>query len=92
MSKHLERIHSLPCCVCVHLGMPIVYPTFAHHIESVRDRDSDFAAVPLCHEHHQGANGIHGLSRSGFERRYKLSELDLMKLTLKLLEKHGYLR
>lgn len=63
----------------------------AHHLEAVRDSDSDYAAVPLCEMHHRGANGVHGLSRRGFEARYKLSELALLKLTIKVLEKEGML-
>lgn len=92
MSAHLERLHEIPCVVCVHMGMPQSWPVHAHHLESVRDSLSDYAAIPLCADHHQGPNGIHGLSRRGFETRYKLSELDLLKLTLRLLEKHGRLR
>jgi hypothetical protein len=87
--NHLERVHEVPCVVCVHLGLPHTWPVHAHHLESVRDKFSDYAAVSLCEQHHTGPNGIHGLSRRGFEMRYKLSELDLLKLTLYLLDKAG---
>lgn len=89
MSDHLERLHAIPCVVCVHLGLPHCWPVHAHHLESVRDHLSDYAAVPLCESHH---TELHRKSRRGFEMAYKLSELDLMKLTLKLLEKNGHLR
>ena len=86
---HLERVHEIPCVVCVKMGLPPKYPVTAHHLESVRDELSDYAAVALCEDHHQGTNGIHGLSRRGFEMRYKLSELDLLKMTLYLMDKAG---
>jgi hypothetical protein len=91
---HLERVHEIPCVVCVKMGMPPKYPVTAHHLESVRDELSDYATVALCEEHHdpfRTGSGIHGLSRRGFEMKYKLSELDLLKLTLWLLDKAGKL-
>lgn len=49
-------------------------------------RASDYLTVPLCPEHHQGATGIHGLGRRAFERTYRLTELDLLAMTLEVLE------
>ena len=91
MSKHLERLHEIPCCVCTHMGMAPRWPVTAHHLESVRDSLSDYAAVSLCADHHQGPNGVHGLSRRGFELRYKLTDTDLLALTIRALEKAGRL-
>lgn len=91
-ADHLERVHEIPCVVCVKMGLQPKFPVTAHHLESVRDALSDYAAVALCHEHHQGKNGIHGLSRRGFEMKYKLSELDLLKMTLWLLDKYGHFK
>lgn len=82
----MARVRALPCVVCVTMGMAQKTPTAAHHIESVRDDVSDFATAALCHDHHQGPLGVHGLSRRGFEMRYKLSALDLLAITNKLLE------
>ena len=42
--------------------------------------------IPVCVEHHRGASGIHGLGRKGFYARYKVGELDLLAVTLELLE------
>jgi hypothetical protein len=88
---HLERVHEIPCVVCVHMGLPASWPVHAHHLESVRDGTSDYATVSLCEQHHTGPNGIHGLSRRGFEARYKLTEIDLLAMTIRLLEKAGRL-
>lgn len=84
--KHLDRIRSIPCLVCKELGLGAT-PSEAHHVESVRDGLSDYAAVPLCPEHHRGANGVHGLRRRGFELRYKLTDVDLLAMTIKELVK-----
>jgi hypothetical protein len=92
VSKHLERLHELPCVVCSHMGMPESWPVEAHHLESVRDGMSDYAAIPLCGLHHRSKGGVHGLSRRGFEMRYKLTDIDLLALTIRALEKAGKLR
>ncbi len=87
--KHLELVRSLDCVVCQVMGIKQSSPTAAHHIESVRDEDSDYAAIAACWEHHQGPNGIHGLSRSGFVMRYKLTDIDLLALTIKQIVRNG---
>ena len=78
-SAWLELVSSLPCVVCG------ARPVSVHHIEDVRDELSDYATVALCYDCHQGPNGVHGLSRRGFERRTKLSQLDLLKRTIKAI-------
>ncbi len=55
-----------------------------HHPEWVRDIYTLWLGIPLCVEHHRSKNGIHGLSRRGFENRYKLSEMDMVGCTIKL--------
>lgn len=70
-------------------GIPQTTPTAAHHVESVRDGVSDYATVALCWEHHQGPNGVHGLSRKVFAMRYGLSDVDLIALTVRLLDREG---
>jgi hypothetical protein len=62
-------------------------PTEAHHVESVRDSLSDYATTALCKEHHQGATGVHGLSRRGFEAMYKLTDIDLLAMVARELWK-----
>jgi hypothetical protein len=86
---HLERVRSLRCVVCTTMNVAQSTPTAAHHIESVRDGLSDYAVAALCHEHHQGPNGVHGLSRRGFEMRYRLTDIDLIALTIRQLDREG---
>jgi hypothetical protein len=86
---HLKRVRNLKCVVCERMGMVQQGKTFAHHVESVRDEASDYATVALCFDHHQGPLGIHGLSRRGFEMRYRLTDIDLVALTIRQLDREG---
>jgi hypothetical protein len=84
---YLERVRSLRCVVCTLMGQIQEGRTYAHHVESVRDGLSDYATVAVCYDHHQGPNGIHGMSRRAFEMRYKLSDIDLLALTIRALDR-----
>jgi hypothetical protein len=53
---HMARVAQLSCVIC---GNPEVT---VHHCISDRfsqRKVSDFETIPLCHLHHQGAEGIH---------------------------------
>jgi hypothetical protein len=41
--------------------------------------------IGLCREHHRGDTGIHGLGRKAFEKKYGLTEEDLLAYTLELI-------
>lgn len=78
--EYLARVHDLPCVVCTHLGQGQDSPTVAHHVESVRDEDSHYAAVAICDAHHRL---LHAKSRRGFLMLTKLTDVDLLALTIK---------
>ena len=84
--KYLNSVASIGCILCKHLGLGET-PAQLHHVESVRDELSDYAVVPLCGEHHTGATGVHGLRRRGFEARYKLTDIDLLAMTARELDR-----
>lgn len=78
---HLGRVRSLPCGLCGDTG-----PTYAHHIregQGMGQKASDYLAIPLCHDCHQGDRGIHG-DRTLW-RVYRKSELDVLAETIRLL-------
>lgn len=86
--RHMGRVAGLGCILCRHIGHGET-PAEVHHIrdgQGAAQRASDFLTVPLCPEHHRGSSGLHGLGVRGFERRYKLCELDLLALTIEALE------
>ena len=80
--RHMARVASLPCAIC---GMQ---PVHVHHVregQGAAQRAQDTLTIPLCPDHHTGANGIHGLGRKGFYARYKKDELDYLAETLEKL-------
>lgn len=82
-SAHLSDLHSLPCVVHMYLhDKPQESETVVHHLESVRDVNSDYAAIPICDDCHKM---LHSMSRRGFERFTKLSDLDLLALTIRAM-------
>lgn len=81
-----NRVRNIGCVLCRSLDLGLTSAAI-HHVESIRDALSAYAIVPLCYEHHQGPNGVHGLSRRGFEARYKLTEIDLLALVNRELNK-----
>lgn len=85
--RHMGRVAALGCVLCDHLGYGTT-PAQVHHIregQGAGQRASNFLTVPLCPEHHQGKTGLHGLGTNAFERTYKLSELDLLAMTIEQL-------
>lgn len=80
---HMQRVRELGCILCRHIGQE-PSPASAHHIGDSAER-SDFLTIPLCHEHHQGATGFHGLGEREFNRRYRTSEIALLAQTIERL-------
>lgn len=85
--RHHGKVAALGCAICRLCGHGPT-PALVHHIrdgQGASQRAHDFLVIPLCPEHHQGDTGIHGLGTREFERRYKVTELDLLGETLELL-------
>lgn len=82
--EHLKKVKSLSCCMC-----GAAPPSDAHHIRDLEvgagQKSSDFETIPLCKGCHQGDNGFHGLGRKEWERRYQVTQRELLKNTRKLL-------
>ena len=86
--RYMGRIAALPCVLCTHLDMPQEGRTFVHHAKEgtgIGQRSQDWLGIALCHEHHQGASGVHGLGTKGFYMRYRLDEMDLLAMTIEAL-------
>lgn len=83
LQRFHDRMRTLPCVVCVlHTGERTPAQAL-HHAGDAPDRD-EWNVVPICHAHHQGKWGIHGLSRRGFEAMYKTTEMRLLAIARKL--------
>ena len=84
--EHMERVAGLRCVICwFRLGRQ-TYGCEVHHPGHAEERD-DWAVVALCVEHHRGATGVHGLHRRGFERMWKVTDIQLLAWTNQLLAK-----
>jgi hypothetical protein len=85
--KHLGRIASMGCCVCVNLGHGET-PCEIHHIGNgtMGKRASNYEVIGLCHIHHRtGGNGVavHA-GRESFEANFG-TEQELLNQTMEWL-------
>lgn len=74
--KWLDKVGGLPCCVC---GKQ---PVELHHIRTNKGmsvRASHYEVLPLCTGCHRGDLGLHGLGRKAFEKKYGITELELLE-------------
>lgn len=81
--RHLAKLHSLPCVVCLNCYGRRVNAEEAHHLEFVRGSHSDYATIPACKECH---DELHHLRRRAFYRAHKIDDVKLLAWTIKLLE------
>jgi hypothetical protein len=90
VKQHLEAIASLGCVVCRRILDAGYVPAMPHHIGSPDERN-DWLTIPLCHEHHQGSQGVHvsGLGLREFCRRFKTNETRLLGMTIEDLAHAG---
>ena len=79
--QHFARVAELGCCICKR-----VYdahepgPVELHHLRAGGWGKGNYLTVmPLCIEHHRGNTGIHGLGTKAFEKRYKITQLELLQ-------------
>lgn len=87
LADYHARLRALPCVVGFHMGLRCRCEHL-HHVGPADERD-DANVVPICREHHEGPNGVHGLHRREFERRYRLSDLKMLAITKRLYLKGG---
>jgi hypothetical protein len=81
----LMRVRSVGCVICD------ARPASAHHIREGQgggQKSSDYLAVALCWDHHQGPTGWHLLGPSRFYLRYKLDEIDLLAMAMEAVAHH----
>lgn len=86
---HLNRVASLGCILCYRLGYAGT-PAEIHHPRAnmgLGQRGKHRDGIPLCTEHHRGATGFHGLGKRAFERRYGVTETELVEQVKGMVEK-----
>lgn len=78
----LQRVRELGCIV-KNCGSP----ANAHHIrdgQGTSQKAGDDEAIPVCHYHHQGEEGIHTLGTRVWQAKYG-TERDLLEKTKSML-------
>jgi len=81
--RHLARIHTLHCVVCLNVAGEGRSADEAHHIEFVRGDHSDFATIPLCRACHEE---LHRLHRKPYYLRHRVDDVKLLAWTIQQLE------
>ena len=81
--KHMGIVASLGCVICRRdTGNKV--PCQVHHIAEGSSKRSDYMVAGLCHDHHKGEAGIHGLGVKRFLMLFKLpTEYHLLELVNK---------
>lgn len=76
------RCRLLPCVACVALKVVPPMPCAElHHLGDPNTKErNEHAKVPLCFEHHQGPQSIHGLRRRMFVQTTDLTDLRLLTI------------
>ena len=84
----MAQVAALGCVIC-RQEMGVYSPASVHHVAEGSGHRSDWATVGLCHEHHQGATGLHGMGTKAFIRRYRPfgdSEFGLLVAEIELIQ------
>ena len=76
---HHDLVASFGCMIC---GAPAC----VHHIRQNGEPRDHKKVIPLCHYHHQGAEGIHFLGKRVWYERYG-HEMDLLEQLNEMLKK-----
>lgn len=85
--RHMARVARVPCVICDLQGLG-ESPSVVHHLkyrQGAADRASDWLTLAVCPFHHVGEGGIHTLKERGLYLRYRVSELDLLAMTLEAI-------
>lgn len=70
-SRHMEKVASIGCVICLKLGHGYC-ASEVHHVAEGSGLRSGFAAAGLCPEHHRGASGLHGMGVKRFCTAYRV--------------------
>jgi hypothetical protein len=82
--QHKAKLADMACVICERIyGQHPGGNVTLHHLRSGGWGKGDYKTlVPLCFNHHQGAEGIHTMGTKAWERHFDVSQQDLLELTL----------
>ena len=76
--NYMARVARLGCILCSTVLGYEGSPAELHHIRRAGVRATS-PIIPLCPEHHRGNNGVHGMGRKAFERKFNTTEEALLQ-------------
>jgi len=86
--EYLSKVAEIGCIICYRAGYPET-PCEIHHIRDVGlglgVRNNHTNTLPLCPEHHRGNEGIHGMGRKAWERKYSTQQ-ELLEQVQRILD------
>lgn len=79
---HKAKLADMACLICERIhGQHAGGNVQLHHLRTGGFGKGDFTTlIPLCFNHHQGAEGIHTLGTKAWERTFDVSQKDLLEL------------
>ena len=82
-AAHKIRLSLLGCALCRRIHGPHdPAPVELHHLRSGGWGKGHYTTlIPLCHEHHRGNTGVHGMGTKAFERHYGVTQQELLDWT-----------
>lgn len=85
---HKAMLSERACVICERLyGQHPGGNVELHHLRSGGWGKGDYRTlIPLCYDHHRGANGIHTLGTKAWERQFGVSQRDLLDSVLEGLD------
>ena len=82
--RHRDRVAALGCALCFRLHGPHKPgPVELHHLRGGGWGRGDYhTLIPLCFNHHRGAEGIHHIGTKLWEREFGVTQRQLLTWTL----------
>lgn len=82
--EHKKKLSQMGCVLCIKIyGDHDSGEVQLHHLRSSGWGKGGYETlIPLCHNHHQGDEGIHTLGTKAWERYFDVSQRDLLDLTI----------
>ena len=78
--RHKAKLADMACMICERIyGQHPGGNVTLHHLRSGGWGKGDYRTlIPLCYNHHQGAEGIHTMGTKAWERHFDVSQQDLL--------------
>ena len=85
---HKQALANMACVICERVyGQHPGGNVTLHHLRTGGWGKGDYTTmIPLCHNHHQGAEGIHTMGTKAWERKFGVSQRELLELVNERLQ------